>query len=115
MPLLKLTTTVKVTPEQRLALLPALSQTLAKTLGKPEGYVMVTLNSADILFAGQAEPAAFADVRSIGGLNRETNSRLACEVSQILHQVLGLPPARIFLNFTHVESANWGWNGDTLG
>ena len=115
MPLLKLTTSVNVTAEQRQALLPALSKTLAKTLGKPEQYVMIALHSSDILFGGQADAAAFADVRSIGGLDSETNARLAREVSQILHQALGIPPARVFLNFTNVEAGNWGWNGDTFG
>ena len=85
------------------------------TLGKPEQYVMIALHSSDILFGGQADAAAFADVRSIGGLDSETNARLAREVSQILHQALGIPPARVFLNFTNVEAGNWGWNGDTFG
>ena len=115
MPLLKLETTVVLSEDKRKALLASLSKTVGETIGKPEQYVMITLQSSDILFGGQADAAAFADVRSIGGLDSETNARLAREVSQILHQALGIPPARVFLNFTNVEAGNWGWNGDTFG
>ncbi|MGA2180101.1 MAG: phenylpyruvate tautomerase MIF-related protein [Verrucomicrobiota bacterium] len=26
-----------------------------------------------------------------------------------------MPPDRIYLNFTDVPAANWGWNGNTFG
>lgn len=115
MPLLKLETTIVLTPEQRQALLPAVSQLLAKTLGKPEQYVMVTVSSASIWFGGRGEPAAFGDLRAIGGLTEPIIQELAARLCDLLHQTLQIPPARVFLNFTDVPASAWGWNGTTFG
>jgi len=76
---------------------------------------MVTAGSAAMLMSGAAGPAAFVDLRSIGGLSGEVNRRLAEKITQVLNEALGVPADRVFLNFTDVKSANWGWNGGTFG
>jgi len=115
MPLLKLETTVVLSDEKRKALLAALSKAVAACIGKPESYVMVTFGRADILMAGKGGEAAFVDVRSVGGLNGEVNRKLAQQICQLLQDSLGLSPERVYLNFTDVKAANWGWNGNTFG
>ena len=84
MPLLKLETTVVVTDDKRKALLPALSQILAETTGKPEGYVMVTLTQSAMLMSGKDGDAAFVDVRGLGGLSGDVNRQLSQKVCQLL-------------------------------
>jgi phenylpyruvate tautomerase len=115
MPLLKLETTVAVAGEKQKALLAALSKAVGATIGKPEQYVMVTLGSAAIRMSGQDGEAALVDIRSIGGLSADTNRKLARQICQILKDSLGVPPERVYLNFTDVEAGNWGWNGNTFG
>jgi phenylpyruvate tautomerase PptA (4-oxalocrotonate tautomerase family) len=115
MPLLKLQTTAVVSPEKQAALLAELSQIIAGTIGKPEQYVMVTAGPAAIQMSGRAGDAAFVEVRSIGGLNREVNQRLAEKICRALTAALGVPAARIYLNFAEVDAENWGWNGSTFG
>ncbi len=115
MPLLKLETTVALPDEKRAALLASLSKTLAETTGKPEGYVMITAAHADILMGGKTGPAAFVDIRGIGGLSGDVNRRLSEKICRLLHDSLGVPPDRIYLNFTELEAANWGWKGNTFG
>ena len=115
MPLLKLETTVTVSDGQRQQLLASLSKAVAETIGKPEQYVMVALGTAAFLMSGQPGDAAFVDVRSIGGLTGAVNRKLSQQVCTILQDVLGVPPNRVYLNFSEIEAGNWGWNGSTFG
>ena len=115
MPLLKLETTVALDDDKKKALLASLSKITAGAIGKPEQYVMVTISSAASLMSGKPGDAAFVDVRSIGGLNSNVNQQLAQKVCAALKESLGVPPDRVYLNFTDVEASNWGWNGSTFG
>jgi phenylpyruvate tautomerase len=115
MPLLKLETNVAISDEKKKSLLPALSKIVAETLGKPEDYVMVTINSSTILMAGKPGDAAFVDVRSIGNLSLAVNKQLSKSICTLLKESLGLAPGCIFLNFSDIDAANWGWKGSTFG
>ena len=115
MPLLKLETTISLSDQNRDLLLAALSKLVARTIGKPEQYVMVTISPTAILMAGKPGPACFVDIRSIGGLSGEVNEKLTRELCRTLNEVLGVSPERVYLNFTDVAAADWGWNGNTLG
>ncbi len=115
MPLLKLETTVVLTEEKRQALLAALSKAIGEIIGKPQQYVMVTASQSAMMMSGASGDAAFVDVRSIGGLSGEVNRKLSRKVCQLLNESLGIPPNRIYLNFTDVPASDWGWNGNTFG
>ena len=115
MPLLKLETTVALTDEKRKTILASLSRILAETTGKPEQYVMVTVSQTAMLMSGKPGDAAFADIRGIGGLSGDVNRQLSQKVCRVLNESLGVPPSRIYLNFTEVEAGNWGWQGNTFG
>jgi len=115
MPLLKLETTVVISEEKRKTLLTSLSKTVAETIGKPEQYVMVSVSQAGLLMSGKADEAAFVDIRSIGGLNDGVNRKLSQQVCKLLNDSLGIPSARVYLNFTDVKASNWGYDGSTFG
>jgi len=115
MPLLKLETTVALTEDKRQALLASLSKIVAETTGKPQQYVMVTASQAAMQMSGRPGDAAFVDVRSIGGLTGEVNRNLSKRVCELLNDSLGIPPDRIYLNFTEVQASHWGWNGNVFG
>ena|ERR1022692_2651005 len=115
MPLLKLETTVALTEDKGKAQLASLSKTVAEVIGKPQQYVMVTASHAAIQMSGSPGDAAFVDIRSIGGLTGDVNRKLSQKVCQLLHDSLGIPPNRIYLNFTEVKASHWGWNGSTFG
>jgi phenylpyruvate tautomerase len=115
MPLLKLETTGAVPERIRESLLKALSTTVAETLGKPEQYVMVSLTSTEILMSGASGPAAFVDLRSIGGLTREVNRKLTERIGKVLQSFLGIGADRVYVTFMDINAGNWGWNGATFG
>ena len=113
--MLKLQTTAAVSPDKRKALLSSLSKTLAETIGKPEQYVMVTVDQAAILMSGNEGDAAFVDIRSIGGLKGDVNRKLSQQICKLLNDSIGIEPERVYLNFTDVSASNWGWKGGTFG
>jgi phenylpyruvate tautomerase PptA (4-oxalocrotonate tautomerase family) len=115
MPLLKLETTVALPDEKKKTVLAALSKAVADTIGKPEQYVMVTASQSAMLMSGKTGDTAFVDIRSIGGLNGDTNRKLSQQICELLKDSLGIAPDRVYLNFSDVEAGNWGWNGSTFG
>ena len=115
MPLLKLETTVAVPQQKQGEVLTRLSKLVASTIGKPEQYVMVSITQAGMSMSGRPDNAAFADIRSIGGLNEEVNQKLSQDVCKVLNDLLGITPDRVYLNFTDVKASNWGWNSSTFG
>jgi phenylpyruvate tautomerase len=116
MPYLKLETTEAVAPDTRRGLCEQLSRLCAETIGKPEQYVQaVVVDGVTMLHGGAVGPAAFVDVRSIGGLSPKVCQALAAKLCALLDRDLGVPGGRVYLNFTDVAAAKWGHDGGTFG
>jgi phenylpyruvate tautomerase PptA (4-oxalocrotonate tautomerase family) len=116
MPLLKLQTTASLSDAEYEDLLARLSAAVSEGIGKSEQYVMITVNAGvAICMSGESGDAAFADIRSIGGLDPGVNSRLARAICDVLGDVPGIPSSRVYLNFTNVAATDWGWDGRTFG
>ena len=115
MPLLMLKTSAKVPPAEKDSLVATISKMLAETTGKPQKYVMVTVEEVAGSMGGKSGPMAFADVRAIGGLTREVNSKIASSLCRILEEQLHLSPASVYINFSDVQASAWGWQGELFG
>jgi len=115
MPLLKLQVSVSLFDDQTRKLMTAMSGIVAKAMGKPESYMMVTIEKASISMGGKVVPAAYADVRGIGGFNKQVNARISKEIGELLKKEIGVEPEHVYLTFTDVAAQNWGWKGDTFG
>jgi len=96
-------------------LLPKVSKMTAEAIGKPEQYVMVSLQSAEIMMSGQNGAAAWIEVRGIGALRGEVNKRMTQKLCALLKQGLGIESERVYVNYMDIEPENWGWNNDTFG
>lgn len=114
MPFLKITTSVSIEPENRSCLLKTLSSVISKKLGKAEQYVMVGIESASLLMSGEESPAAMVELRSLGGLDPEMNKELSSAICDALHDHAGIPPERVFINFSQWKRSDWGCNGTTF-
>ena len=114
MPLLRIETNVSLDAANAEALVARASQAVARELGKPERYVMVAVRpDTPMLMAGTAEPAAFLDLRSIGLPDSRTEA-LSGAMCDLIEDEIGVPPDRVYINFTDVARAHWGWNGGTF-
>lgn len=115
MPLIKLETSADLSDEKKASLLPQLSRIIAEEIGKPEVYVMVTIEQNQMLMSGSDSAAAFADVRSIGGLTADINQAISKRLCSLLDQELGVSIDRTYINFTDIPRTHWGWNSRTFG
>jgi phenylpyruvate tautomerase len=116
MPLLKLETSVVLSPEKKSSLLLSLTKVLARDTGKAERHVMVVIeDGAAVMMAGQVVSGAFVDVRGIGGLTGKVNRQLSEDICTILQQECSISPEAVYLNFTDVKADNWGFNRSTFG
>jgi len=114
MPLLKIRTNTGVDEGRRSALLQAASETTARALGKPEAYVMVILEpQAAMQFAGDEGPAAYLELKSIN-LPETDTAKLSATLCKLMGDGLGIPPDRVYIEFSNAERHLWGYNNSTF-
>jgi phenylpyruvate tautomerase len=114
MPLLTIKTNAEL-PEGKAALMiPQLSRVVADMLGKPENYVMVSLETNRYMsFSGDTGPLAYLELKSIGLREQDTItfSEALCDLMEF-H--LGVNRNRVYIEFTNAPRHLWGWNGATF-
>jgi len=115
MPYIRLETSARAEGDAADRLLASISSLIASEIGKPEQYVMAELATGRFLMSGKDGDAAFADIRSIGGLDGNVNTGISEKLCALLKEQLDIDPGRVYINFTNVSSAEWGWNGSTFG
>ncbi len=114
MPYFKLRTNTTIEAGQRPPLLRKLSHGIAAALGKPERYIMVTLEDrAPMLFAGSDAPTAFLELKSIG-LEESATAGLSQDICGLINAELDIDPERIYIEFANAPRKMWGWNNGTF-
>lgn len=114
MPFLKVQTNSGMGAEVRNNLMKSLSKTVADRLGKPERYVMVTIESGSpMMFAGNDEPLAYMELKSIG-LPEASTPSLSESLCTVIEKELGIPGDRIYIEFADAKGHMWGWNKNTF-
>ena len=114
MPLLKIQTNQTIDETTATALIRDASASVAELLGKPERYVMVSLeHNPDMLFGGSDDPLAYLELKSIG-LPESMTTDLSSSLCGLLNRSLDLPADRIYIEFADAARHMWGWNGGTF-
>ena len=91
-----------------------ISKGVATALSKPESYVMLSLESSpNMLFAGSNEPCATLELKSIG-LAESALPDLSKQLCGLIQTQLGVPPERIYIEFTDLQRSWFGWNKSTF-
>ena len=97
------------------ALLGELSRLLAARFGKPERWVMTTLQPGlAMTFGGTDAPTAFVAVKNIGTMKSEETEQLSGAICGLIEQALGVSPERVYVEFVDAVDHLWGWNGGTF-
>ncbi len=114
MPLLKIQTNAAYPAEKRSELLKEFSASVADMLGKPESYVMVSLEvTPHMVFAGEETPLAYLELKSIGLPGDQTRA-FAESLCTLVSNHLGVASDRIYIEFADAARHLWGWNGGTF-
>eukprot|EP00898_Chlorokybus_atmophyticus_P006343 jgi/Chlat1/670/Chrsp104S01155 len=115
MPTLNITTNVPSDSVSTSDFLKAASKIIAAETGKPESYVCVSLRAGvPMTFGGTEEPAAAAELISIGGIGGQKNKSISKKLSDLLSASLNVAPNRYYINFVDMERNDVGWNGGTF-
>jgi phenylpyruvate tautomerase PptA (4-oxalocrotonate tautomerase family) len=114
MPLLRIQTNVPRTAEETEELLRRASATVAELLGKPERYVMVSIEHAPhMYFGGSADGLAYCELKSIG-LPEDRTAEISERMCGLLGEHLGIGSDRVYIEFADAQRHLWGWNGATF-
>ena len=114
MPYLKIQTNQRLNEAAQHALMKKASATVAEQLGKPENYVMVTVQAGQaMLFAGSNGPLAYLELKSIG-LPESATQNLSDSLCSLMAQELGIEKNRTYIEFADAPRHMWGWNGGTF-
>ncbi len=91
-----------------------LSKIVTKGLNKPESYVMISMqHNPDMLFAGNKEPLAFCELKSLG-LQLSQTAELSNNLCNCLNKLYGISTDRIYIEFAAPARSMWGWNNKTF-
>jgi len=114
MPYFSIQTNVDIPQQEHADFLQKASTTVATVLGKPESYVMVSLEAGQqMMFAGNDAPLAYLQMRSLG-LPAEATSKLSATLCGFIEDELGIAPGRVYIEFAGPERYMWGWDGGTF-
>jgi phenylpyruvate tautomerase len=114
MPLIKVQTSMEIDAALGDRLLKQLSMRLAQHTGKPEAYVMTLLERAAMTFGGTPDPTCYIEIKSVGSLSPALTKTMSQDFCQQVQEILGIPSDRIYLEFSGIQGAMWGWNSSTL-
>ena len=110
MPYINVSTSAKVQDKKKL--LEEISILVASLTNKSKRFVMAKLDDNSEIYFGDESPCCFLEIKSIGSLNP---SEMAKQLSNFLHEKLGIPTDKIYISFEDVPASMWAWNGRTFG
>lgn len=114
MPYLMVQTNTSVDNDKAQAFVSKASATVSKLLGKPENYVMVSLQPpTPMAFSGSTDPTAYVELKSIG-LPETSTTELSNVLCALVSEELGIDKARVYIEFANAQRHMWGWNSATF-
>jgi phenylpyruvate tautomerase len=114
MPYLKIETNFDIDDNSKQKILKTASKAVSEVLGKNEKYVMVAIEpKRPMIFGANQDPCVYMELKSIG-LPKTKTAELSHGLCQLIHEKLGVPPNRVYIEFSDADRAMWGWNGSTF-
>ena len=114
MPFLRLQTNTAVADTRQEEFLAEASRLVSASLGKNEKFFMGSIEPGrSMSFGGSRAPLAFLQLKALE-LPPAKTAELSAELSALVHDQLGIPPDRVYVEFDNVARGMWGWNGDVL-
>lgn len=114
MPYLMVQTNQTLEGQQEKKVTAEASRLVSEQLGKPEGYVMVAVESGVAMsFAGSDAPCAYLELKSLGLPEGRTPefSQALCAFAQ---EHLGVDHDRVYIEFAGPDRHMWGFKGSTF-
>ena len=114
MPFLRIQTNQPLDEETAKSLAGQASAKVAELLGKPESYVMVSVETNAVMqFSGTDAPLAYLELKSIG-LPESLTASASRALCDLVAEETGVAANRIYIEFSDAPRRMWGWNGGTF-
>ncbi len=114
MPFLRIQTNQHLSDSEASALAARASVVVAEQLGKPERYVMISVEANPAMqFAGTNAPLAYLELKSIG-LPESRTADMSRALCGMMTSATGIEADRIYIEFTDAPRKMWGWNNGTF-
>jgi len=114
MPFLRIQTNQPLDEDEARALAARASAVVAEQLGKPESYVMTSVESNPAMqFAGSDAPLAYLELKSIG-LPESLTADISRALCGMLSAAARVDPDRVYIEFSDAPRKMWGWNNGTF-
>jgi len=111
MPYLSIHTNQEIKSE---SVISEISSFMAGLLSKPERAMMVSLStSIPMIFAGQATPTAFVQLKSIG-LTAEQSKEIAPKMNTFFGSILDISEDRIYIDMQDIDRKMFAFKGSTF-
>ena len=114
MPFLKIQTNQALSEADAKSLAAKSSTLVAEQLGKPESYVMTSVETNSAMqFDGSDASLAYLELKSIG-LPESITADVSHALCELVTAETGIRPERIYIEFFDAPRKMWGWNGRTF-
>lgn len=114
MPYLKIETNKEIDHAALQETLKKTSQFAANLLGKPDKWVMVSINhGTPMMFGGSPEPIAYVEMKSIG-LPEDKCRDFSKDLCDFVESEFDIPADRIYIDFCDIDGKMFGWNRGTF-
>jgi phenylpyruvate tautomerase PptA (4-oxalocrotonate tautomerase family) len=110
MPYIDAKTNVKITNEQKEALIKEFGKAIEKIPGKSEEWLMVNVEGdRTMAFRGDFSPCVMVEIAIFGKASNEAYDALTECVCALTQRILGVPSDRTYVKYT--EISHWGYDG----
>ena len=110
MPYINIATSAKVNDKDKF--LEEISILISSLTNKSRRFVMAKIDDNCRMYFDDETPSCFLEIKSIGSLNP---SEMAKQISNFVHEKVGIPIDKIYISFSDVPASMWAWNGRTFG
>ncbi len=113
MPFISAKTNQAISAGQEETLRKELGKAISLLPGKSETWLMISLEGdLHMAFQGTCDPCAMLQVTVYGKANPAAYEKLTEKLTNVVSEVLSVPPDRIYVAYGETE--NWGWNGSNF-
>eukprot|EP01113_Clastostelium_recurvatum_P030906 TRINITY_DN3807_c0_g1_i1.p2 TRINITY_DN3807_c0_g1~~TRINITY_DN3807_c0_g1_i1.p2 ORF type:complete len:117 (+),score=33.23 TRINITY_DN3807_c0_g1_i1:257-607(+) len=115
MPHIAITTNQSIDASTTDAFMKQASEVAAKETGKPEKWIMISIQErVSMIMGGTPGPVAAVRISNIGELAKERVAVLAKSLTSLLTSHFKVSGERVYIMFEYPHPSAYAWNGNTF-
>jgi len=117
MPYISITTNTHLTTNQHVQIKSTAARIMQEHAGKAEEWLMVAMHPAALIFFQGSSDArlAYVEIRYVGAFPPDVKERISKAFATLLHDTIGVPADKLYVQFVGSNASDWAWSGALLG